>query len=180
MSLRGVNVPPLELSANAKRGSKSVVRVNAEGWQNNRLNVESIVLNADAKPLTYNPAKLAFQFIGDSLSAGPGLDNGVDGAWPFLTGEIFKAEHNINAQPGATLIDIESFGNAHGVSFQFFRTEDTGYFYTSDHNFTTAWDFRRDQEPTHVIIHIGANDAAQNITSNAFENTYLTGAAQGQ
>ncbi|KIJ34978.1 hypothetical protein M422DRAFT_262937 [Sphaerobolus stellatus SS14] len=171
----GTNELPLGLPTNAKKGSKSVVRINAQGWQNNRLNVESIVLNANAKPLTYNPSKIAFQFIGDSLSAGQFLDNGVDGAWPFLTGETFKAEHNINAQPGAALTDIESFGNVHGVSFQFFRTEDTGYFDTTDHNFTTPWNFKRDDpEPSHVAIHIGANDASQNITADAFVNTYLT------
>lgn len=46
---------------------------------------------------------------------------GVDQAWPFLTAEAFKAEHNINAQPGAALADIVSYGNEHGVSYQYFR-----------------------------------------------------------
>lgn len=36
------------------------------------------------------------------------------------------------------------------------QTEDTGYYYTTDHNFTTPWNFARDEPPpTHVIIHIG-------------------------
>ncbi|KAF8591753.1 hypothetical protein K439DRAFT_1650649 [Ramaria rubella] len=170
----GANELPLGLDSNVRQ-SRSVVRINAEGWQNNRLNVESIVLNSDANPLTYTPSKIAFQFIGDSLSAGQYLPNGVDGAWPFLTGETFKAEHNVNAQPGAALSDVVSFGNVHGVSYQFFKTEDTGYYYTTDHNFTTPWNFKRDiPEPTHVVIHIGANDAAQNITGDAFVQTYLT------
>ena len=67
------------------------------------------------------------------------------------------------------------------------KTEDTGYFYTTDHNFTTPWKFSLDQPPpTHVVIHIGhvhpspsrllfvywdlirANDAAQNVSAQAF------------
>jgi len=152
---------------------ESVVRLNVEGWQNNRINLESILLNSDATLLTYTPSKLAFQFIGDSLSAGQFLPEGVDQAWPFITSEDFKAEHNINAQPGAALTDIVSFGNEHGVSFQFFRTEDTGYFDTTDHNFTTPWNFQRDQPaPTHIVIHIGANDASQNITDAEFVQVY--------
>jgi len=161
------------LQVGTSEGDLSVVRLNVEGWQDNRINLESISLNSDATLLSYVPSKLAFQFIGDSLSAGQFLPEGVDQAWTFLTGEHFKAEHNINAQPGAALSDIVSFGNEHGVSFQFFRTEDTGYFDTTDHNFTTPWNFSRDQPPaTHVVIHIGANDAAQNVTDAAFVQVY--------
>jgi len=170
----GSNILPLNFRSKQRKGSRSVVRVNAEGWQNNRLNIKSIVLNPEAKPLKYKPSKIAFQFIGDSLSAGQFLENGVDGAWPFIVGETFKAEHNINAQPGAALTDVFSFGNVHGVSYQFFKTEDTGFFYTTDHNFTTPWDFKReDPQPSHVVIHIGANDSAQNVTGDAFVDTYL-------
>ena len=42
----GANKLPLDLSSNGSKKSRSVVRVNAEGWQNNRINVESIVLNS--------------------------------------------------------------------------------------------------------------------------------------
>ncbi|EIW56391.1 SGNH hydrolase [Trametes versicolor FP-101664 SS1] len=179
----GLNTVPLShspLKRSADKTSTSVVRINAEGWQNNRINLESIILNKGAKLLPYTPSKLAFQFIGDSLSAGVGpgsqgqfLPQGVDQAWPFLTGEFFKAEHRVNAQPGAALSDIVSYGNQHGVSFQYFRTEDTGYFDTTDHNYTTPWDFARDRPaPTHIVIHIGANDASQNVTADAFVQTY--------
>jgi len=47
----------------------SVVRINVEGWQNNRMNLETIELNAGAKLIPYRPQSLAFQFIGDSLTA---------------------------------------------------------------------------------------------------------------
>jgi hypothetical protein len=93
----------------------------------------------------------------------------VNQAWPFLTGENFKAETRINAQPGATLTDMESYGNVHGVSFQYFRTEDTGYYYTPQHNYTTPWNFQRDQPPpTHFVIHIGANDASWSVPEKNF------------
>ncbi|KAI0742982.1 SGNH hydrolase-type esterase domain-containing protein [Daedaleopsis nitida] len=172
----GSNAIPLSSnSRELKARGTTVVRVNVEGWQDNRINLETIVLNEGARLLPYKASKLAFQFIGDSLSAGQYLPQGVDQAWPFLVGEHFKAEHNVNAQPGATLKDIVSYGNQHGVSFQFFRTEDTGYYYTTDHNYTTPWNFLRDRPaPTHIVVHIGANDASQNVTADDFVETYAT------
>lgn len=165
---------PIPIPSSDRRAATRVLRLNVEGWQNNRINLENITLNAGAVLLPYRPSKLAFQFIGDSLSAGQFLPQGINQAWPFLVGEQFKAEHTVNAQPGAALSDIVSYGNEHGLSFQFFRTEDTGYFYTTDHNFTTPWNFQRDRPPaTHVVIHIGANDSAQNITATAFIEVYL-------
>ncbi|KAI0758850.1 SGNH hydrolase [Fomes fomentarius] len=177
-------------SSSVEKGpSGAVVRINVEGWQNNRIHLESIVLNEGAKLLPYKPSELAFQFIGDSLSAGSGsvlaviqgqyLPQGVDQAWPFLVGEYFKAEHNVNAQPGAALKDIVSYGSQHGVSFQYFRTEDTGYYWATDHSYTTPWNFLRDRPaPTHVVVHIGhvypANDASQNVTADDFVKTYNT------
>ncbi|ETW80070.1 hypothetical protein HETIRDRAFT_322385 [Heterobasidion irregulare TC 32-1] len=171
----GTNPIPLtQSSAQAQKSSHTVVRINAVGWQDNRVNLDSITLNSGATLLPYKPSKLAFQYIGDSLSAGQYLPQGVDQAWPFLTGEFFKAEHVVIAQPGAALSDILSYGNVHGLSYQFFKTEDDGFFYTTDHNYTTPWDFRRDvPAATHVVIHIGANDSAQNVTGDAFVDVYL-------
>ncbi|KAA1475977.1 hypothetical protein DENSPDRAFT_784230 [Dentipellis sp. KUC8613] len=169
-----VPLTPVPSDTDENKPAHHVVRINAQQWQDNRVNLESITLNAGAELRPYEPSKLAFQFIGDSLSAGQYLPGGVDQAWPFLTGEHFKAEHVVTAQPGAALSDILSYGNVHGVSYQFFRTEDTGYYYTTDHNYTTPWDFSRDRPAaTHVVIHIGANDASQNVTADAFVDTYL-------
>ncbi|KAK0200724.1 SGNH hydrolase-type esterase domain-containing protein [Desarmillaria ectypa] len=165
----GTNIIPVESSSRS-----SVVRINVEGWQNNRMNLESLTLNSDANLLSYEPSELAFLFIGDSLSAGPSLPQGINQAWPFLVGECFKAEHTVIAQPGATLTDIDSYGNVHGISFQFFKTEDTGYYYTIDHNYTTPWNFSRDKPtPTHIVIHIGANDASQQVSGDEFVQVYL-------
>ncbi|KAL6302599.1 SGNH hydrolase-type esterase domain-containing protein [Sparassis latifolia] len=166
----GSNQIPLNLTG----PTTSVVRINAEGWQDNRINLQSTVLNEGAKLLPYQSSNLVFQFIGDSLSAGQYTPQGVDDAWNFLTAEYFKAEYNINAAPGAALSDIVAYGNQHGVSYQYFKTEDMGYYYTIDHNYTTPWDFVRDYPaPTHVVIHIGANDASYNISQTAFVQTYL-------
>ncbi|KAJ7271248.1 SGNH hydrolase-type esterase domain-containing protein [Mycena rebaudengoi] len=163
----GANVISIPGNVKGNGARSTVVRINVQGWQNNRMHLESITLNEGASLLPYTPADLTFTFIGDSLSAGQFLPKGVNQAWPFLVGEAFKAEHVVVAQPGAALSDIVSFGNMHGVSFQFFRTEDTGYFYTTDHNFTTPR-----PAPTHVVIHIGANDSAQNITNAGFVEVY--------
>ncbi|KAF9045086.1 SGNH hydrolase-type esterase domain-containing protein, partial [Panaeolus papilionaceus] len=167
---QGENVIPLP-NIVSRRTS---VRFNVQGWQNNRINLQSLYLNWDAALLPYEPTKRTFQFIGDSLSAGQYLPLGVDQAWPFLVGEHYKAEHRINAQPGATLTDMESYGNVHGVSYQFFKTEDTGYIWSWDHNYTTPWNFKRDQPPaTHIVIHIGANDASHGVPPEDFTKVYL-------
>ncbi|PBK69395.1 hypothetical protein ARMSODRAFT_995406 [Armillaria solidipes] len=136
--------------------SGSVVRINAWGWQNNQILLQNLVLNSDAILLPYQPANVNFLFIGDSLSAGQYLPMGVDQAWPFIVGERFKAEHTVIAQPGITLADVQSWYNTHGMSVQFFDTEDSNYATTPNHNYTTPWDFSRDKPtPTHIVIHIG-------------------------
>lgn len=155
-------------------GAQTVVRVNVQGWQNNHLHLTALELNAGARLWPYKPAKRHFYFVGDSLSAGQFLPQGVDQAWPFLVGEHFKAEHTVIAQPGATLTDMVSYGNVHGVSYMFWKTEDTGYVWDSGHNYTTDWNFRRDvPTPTHLVIHIGANDASWNVPEANFTRTYL-------
>ncbi|EMD37519.1 hypothetical protein CERSUDRAFT_49893 [Gelatoporia subvermispora B] len=174
----GTNEIPLIVSSDetddAKLPATSVVRINVPGWQDNRLELENIVLNPGAKLLPYTPSDIHFQFIGDSLSAGGQyLPQIVDQAWTFLTPENFKAEHLINAQPGIALSDIDAYGNVHGMSYQYFVTEDTQYYYTDYHNYTTPWNFARDQPPaTHVVIHIGANDSGNN-PSLTRPQTYL-------
>ncbi|TFK19639.1 SGNH hydrolase [Coprinopsis marcescibilis] len=169
----GANEIPVPKVAGKPRGAATLVRVNVEGWQRNRIQFQSLSVNADASLVQYKPAKRAFQFIGDSLSAGQFLPQGVNQAWPYIVGEHFKAEHRINAQPGATLTDMESYGNVHGISFQFFRTEDTGFIWAGDHNYTTPWDFKRDvPRPTHIVIHVGANDASHGVTNDDFVKVY--------
>ncbi|EEB87926.1 hypothetical protein MPER_14512, partial [Moniliophthora perniciosa FA553] len=55
-------------------------------------------------------------------------------------------------------------------------TEDTGYFWTADHNYTTPWSFDRDvPAPTHVFIHIGRCIRPADCDSGA-----LSGAGQVQ
>ncbi|KAJ7208929.1 hypothetical protein GGX14DRAFT_566627 [Mycena pura] len=143
------NVIPVSLRKS--RGATTVVRINAEMYFNSQMNLESIDLNSGAQLVPYIPSKLAFEFIGDSLSTGYTTPDGILNAWDFIIGETFKAEESVVAQPGAALVDIFSFGNVHGMSFQFFQTEDTSYFFDPNHNFTTPWDFRRDiPERTHV------------------------------
>jgi hypothetical protein len=61
----GSNAIPLGASKEGKR----IVRINVQGWQNNRLHLESLEVNDDAKLLPYAPQKLSLQFIGDSLSS---------------------------------------------------------------------------------------------------------------
>lgn len=171
----GTNQIPLNITATPRGGlpRSLVIRLNVQGWQNNNMYLEKIILNNGAKILPYAPSRLSFQFIGDSLSAGQYLSNGVDGAWPFLVAETFKAEQSIQAQPGGCLTDQVCWGNAHGISYQFFRTEDNGYYYNPNHNYTTPWDFHKDYPSTHVFIEAGANDNAYNVSGANLTTTYL-------
>ncbi|KAB5589215.1 GDSL-like lipase acylhydrolase domain containing protein [Ceratobasidium theobromae] len=145
-----------------------VVRLNVEASIGTRMQLEKIELNAGADVKHYKPSPLRFQFIGDSLSAGWLNPRGVNDAWTFLTAQKFKAEHNIIAQSGACLTDRECWGNVHGMSYQYFQTEDTSYIWAADHNYTTPWDFQRDLTPTHIVIVIGANDNSFSISGTDF------------
>ncbi|KAJ7181578.1 hypothetical protein C8R43DRAFT_869754, partial [Mycena crocata] len=81
----GSNTIPFPASFKTNHAKETVVRVNVEGWQNNRMNIESITLNPvyanivllsthipksfimqGATLAPYIPSKLVFQFIGDS------------------------------------------------------------------------------------------------------------------
>ncbi|KAG7443256.1 SGNH hydrolase [Guyanagaster necrorhizus] len=167
----GTNVIPLG-SPNA---CGSVVRINAWGWQNERMLLQDLVLNSDAVLLPYEAADVNFLFIGDSLSAGQYLPMGVDQAWPFLIGEEFKAEATVIAQPCIALADVVSCSNPHGMSVQFFDTEDPNYIDMPDHDYTTPWNFSNDKPtPTHIVIHIGANDVSHGVSASQFVTVYLS------
>ncbi|KAJ7268972.1 hypothetical protein C8J57DRAFT_1468919 [Mycena rebaudengoi] len=76
-----------------------------------------------ARLVPYKPSKSAFEFIGNSFSTRYTTRDGILDAWDILIDETFKGEETVVAQPGATLVyqDMASFGNIHGVSFQFFH-----------------------------------------------------------
>lgn len=68
----GTNSIPLtsnSTTSSLHQSHTTVVRFAVEGWQNNNLYLEKIILNSGAKLLPYTPSHLTFQFIGDSLSA---------------------------------------------------------------------------------------------------------------
>ncbi|KAJ2913493.1 hypothetical protein MD484_g6921, partial [Candolleomyces efflorescens] len=170
----GTNIIPLRVKNKGNKAT-TLVEINVQGWQNNRIQFRNITLNADAKLVEYKPKKRVIQFVGDSLSAGQFLPLGVNQAWPFLVAQKLKAEAKINAQPGATFTDMESYGNVHGVSYQFFKTEDTGYIWQTDHNYTTPWPVRLENpKTTDLVIHIGANDASHGVPQDQFIDVYLT------
>ena len=82
---QGTNVIPVSSLPKGSPGVNTVVRFVSGGWQNNRMHLETIGLNKvsfqisyeffiltafeEAKLLPYTPSKLAFLYIGDSLSA---------------------------------------------------------------------------------------------------------------
>lgn len=96
--LNDIALPP-KLQNSGSEEVSALVRINAEGWQDNRINLESIILNPVSVPflqlsirlitlsfqgadlLPYTPSKLAFQFIGDSLSAVRGFSLSAQGLY---------------------------------------------------------------------------------------------------
>ncbi|KAG1807853.1 uncharacterized protein BJ212DRAFT_1449215 [Suillus subaureus] len=74
---QGVNVIPF---GDPFSTLDAVVRVNSIGWQDNHVSIESIELNI-ASLLPYEQSHIAFQCIGNSLSAGQYLLLGVNQAW---------------------------------------------------------------------------------------------------
>ncbi|KIM28504.1 hypothetical protein M408DRAFT_307790 [Serendipita vermifera MAFF 305830] len=168
------NVIPLSVSTSQASGRKtrSVIRLMVQGWENNNLQLEKIILNSGSSLLSYQPSPLNFLFIGDSFGAGQYISNGINGAWPSITAETFKAEQQDNAIPGICLADYHCWGNTHGLSYIFFKTEDSLYYYNPKHNYTTNWDFRRDYRPTHIFINGGINDNYYNITGASLTTAY--------
>lgn len=84
----GINTIPLNgLKHDSGSHSNTIVRINVEGWEYTRINLETITLNPvrhtysfsnqhcsytrrqGAQLVPYFPSELAFQYIGDSLSA---------------------------------------------------------------------------------------------------------------
>ncbi|KAK7049863.1 hypothetical protein VNI00_005293 [Paramarasmius palmivorus] len=156
----------------------AIVRINIRDPSPfNKIQLDNLEINHDASVLRYRPSELVFQFIGDSLSSGyNGADvfKGINQAWPFLLSEHFKAEHNITSQPGAMLTDRPHADQPHGISVEFFHTEDAGYIYTPGHQFTTDWDFSKDvPTASHIFIHLGANDFYNLVTPEEFYQNYL-------
>ncbi|KAK0472373.1 SGNH hydrolase [Armillaria novae-zelandiae] len=153
----------------------SVIHINAWGWQNNQILLQNLVLNSDVILLPYKPTNVNFLFIGDSLSAGQYLPMDIDQAWPFIVRERFKAEHTVIAQPGITLADVQSWYNTHGMSVQFFDTEDSNYATTPNHNYMTPWNFSYDKPtPMHIVIHIGYTSPSSSASiSTTLTNQFL-------
>ncbi|KAK6987470.1 SGNH hydrolase [Favolaschia claudopus] len=177
----GPNQVPLPSLLQTKSKKEiTTIRILTQMYFSSQMHLESIDIEVSSEshlPLTlipYPASPLAFEFIGDSFSTGYTTPLGALQAWDFIVAERFKAEQSIVAQPGAALVDIFSFGNAHGMSYQFFKTEDTSYYYSTVHNYTTPWNFRRDvPKRTHVVVHIGANDASQLVPQSLFVSTYI-------
>ncbi|EIN09373.1 hypothetical protein PUNSTDRAFT_126308 [Punctularia strigosozonata HHB-11173 SS5] len=139
-----------------------------------RLELQSIELDDAAKLTTYTPKKLAFEFIGDSLTAGYLSERGVVDDWSFKVGDYFKAEHNQIAQSGACLTDQLCWGNPRGMSYLYFQTQNSAYEWLNN-NITTSWNFASYKpQPTHVFINIGTNDNYYGINGTAFEKEYIS------
>lgn len=150
--------------------STTVIHVNARSTENSHIQLEHLVVNSNATLVPYEPSSVCFTFIGDSFSSGHKLPLGVNQAWPTLLAARFAAECTVLAQTGVTLVDLPAFGNSHGMTFSFFQTEDSRH-----QSLATPWDFSREKPvPTHVFIHLGANDIGMGVTEPQFIEAFLS------
>ncbi|KAL0953042.1 hypothetical protein HGRIS_007244 [Hohenbuehelia grisea] len=167
----GANTIPVTVSA----GSPVVFDVvtQMEGG-NARLELTSIEIDAAAQLTTYTPSQYAFEFIGDSISAGYNDPRGVVDAYSFKTGDNFKAEHNQITQSGICMTDDACYSGGRGMSYLYFRTQNSAYVYLTG-NTTTAWDFKKYKvAPTHIFINLGTNDNSFSHTGTAFSNVFVS------
>ncbi|KAG9680037.1 hypothetical protein KCU87_g208, partial [Aureobasidium melanogenum] len=89
-------------------------------------------------------------------------------AWGLAEG-LGSVEFDTTAYPGICLVDQNCWGNAHGQTYQWFRTPDTSsraeVIYGDN---PPLWDFAHHQRSDIVIINLGTNDnnTHNNVTSS--------------
>ncbi|KAG9925827.1 SGNH hydrolase, partial [Aureobasidium melanogenum] len=88
--------------------------------------IAGIHLSRDAKLVKIPDFPKKIEVIGDSLSAGQyGTFEGLSSySWGLAEG-LGNVEFDITAYPGICLVDQNCWGNAHGQTYQWFRTPDT-------------------------------------------------------
>ncbi|KAH0238583.1 hypothetical protein KCV06_g375, partial [Aureobasidium melanogenum] len=133
-------------------------------------NVAGIHLSKDAKLIKIPNFPKKIEVIGDSLSTGQyGTFEGLSSyAWGLAEG-LGSVEFDTTAYPGICLVDQNCWGNAHGQTYQWFRTPDTSsraeVIYGDN---PPLWDFAHHQRSDIVIINLGTNDnnTHNNVTSS--------------
>lgn len=139
--------------------------------------IAGVHLSKNAKLIKIPNNSKKIEIIGDSLSAGSyGTYEGLSSyAWGLAEG-LGNVEFDITAYPGICLVDQNCWGNAHGQSYQWFRTSDTSYrsvvLYGDDPPF---WDFKHHQASDIVVINIGTNDnnTHNNVTNEDYLRSYI-------
>ncbi|KAH0194271.1 hypothetical protein KCV03_g513, partial [Aureobasidium melanogenum] len=131
----------------------------------------------DAKLIKIPNFPKKIEVIGDSLSTGQyGTFEGLSSyAWGLAEG-LGSVEFDTTAYPGICLVDQNCWGNAHGQTYQWFRTPDTSsraeVIYGDN---PPLWDFAHHQRSDIVIINLGTNDnnTHNNVTSEKYLSSYI-------
>ncbi|KAG9978907.1 SGNH hydrolase, partial [Aureobasidium melanogenum] len=139
--------------------------------------IAGIHLSKDSKLVKIPNFPKKIEVIGDSLSAGQyGTFEGLSSySWGLAEG-LGNVEFDITAYPGICLVDQNCWGNAHGQTYQWFRTPDTSsraeVIYGDN---PPLWDFARHQQSDVVVINLGTNDnnTHNNVTNEKYLSSYI-------
>lgn len=135
------------------------------------IQLESVLVGNYERLLSIARLPRNIEIIGDLLSAGQYTTYESISSW--FWGGIGNAEFTISAYLGICLVDTDCWDNAHGKTYQWYRTTDTSprslEMYGND---PEVWDFGVHPSADIVIINnLGTNDnnSQNNVTGQKFQ-----------
>ncbi|KAH8924241.1 hypothetical protein BT69DRAFT_1333131 [Atractiella rhizophila] len=142
-------------------------RVNVTGWEHNRIQVENVEFEGDYELVQPRTSDLVFEFIGDSLTAGQYLSDGVLSSDDFLNPCVIltsiEAGLGKQARYFGPLAANAKLRGGEGLSHLYHTVQDSCVDrYASPFIVDVeAFDPSKYGQPvTHIFINIGSNDAS--------------------
>lgn len=105
------------------------------------------------------------EFIGDSVTAGSDIAQGIGASFGWLAGDAFCVEHTHICDPGIALVDGYG-GQAFGMESAYGRLA------TPNYQQSPAWDFSA-YTPAAVVVNLGSNDVYTKIAPELFQERYI-------
>ncbi|PYI57447.1 discoidin domain-containing protein [Paenibacillus flagellatus] len=161
-----VNLTPTPLS-----GGVHTLRVATTYAQYDVMSFQGLVLDAGATTVQPSVRPRLIEFVGDSITAAYQNTKGAVSGFAWLAAEAVNADHTQVAYPGVCLQNgIQCYSpNPVGMSSHYFKTKTV-----REATYGTVlpdWDFTT-YTPDVVVINLGTNDRAFQVTDADFQATY--------
>jgi lysophospholipase L1-like esterase len=166
---------PQQVAVSSSTSNPRTFELRVTNWAYG-VQIESIHISRKGTLSTIPSYARTIEIIGDSLSAGEYATYEGLSSWSWALCAGLGTEFTISAYPGNCLTDTECWGNAHGQSYQWFRTQDTSWRATQLYGEKPeAWDFAAHPAADIVLVHLGTNDNSthNNITNERFYTSYV-------